>query len=98
MTEIYKYKKDKKIGELLIKSFVGLMTKNIVCVRIDRNYNTEPLGCEGKYLVIESSRYLALNFNRKGPQLRMSPLIQFANNNQWKLSTGQENSNFVLYK
>lgn len=40
-----KYKQDKKINDLVIKAFASLMTKDIIVVKIERNYNTRELNC-----------------------------------------------------
>lgn len=49
------YEKDKKINDVVIKAFTNLMNKNIAIVKIEENYYTCMLGCEGKYLYIENT-------------------------------------------
>jgi hypothetical protein len=56
--EILQYEKDKKISDILIKSFINLMSKNIAVVRIEENYYTATLGCEGRYLYVENNSQL----------------------------------------
>ena len=64
------YEKDKKINDVVIKAFTNLMNKNIAIVRIEENYYTNMLGCEGKYLYIENT--LRLPFI-KNEDRRLSP-------------------------
>lgn len=74
------------------------MRKNMVLVRMDRNYNTGELFCEDKYLYVQNDNQLSLTNRRNLVNSMKCPSLKWEEDNLWKVVENEEEDGFEIYR